>query len=264
MNRYKSLKDQIMQYYRHNVICRIGCEDKENINYNISNCDNKDSAHFAIYIHKQFGIAVIWNLDLRKDVHVNYLSLSYNWGSLLSDEEMIRDIYKDMYHKGSGMVEKVLALKVEVLEDNFKTIRDYLLINPKDEGYSEKIDLTRYDNDCICPKPMRERLSTSRWKRHYKFRDDILNRVDNKCCICRCREKKILQAAHICAVEEGGNDSIDNGICLCANHHLMYDKGIIRIDFSNHTLSYVSESVKNMPWYYTFQKKYNNTLFWPN
>lgn len=29
---------------------------------------------------------------------------------------------------------------------------------------------------------------------------------DNKCAICRCSEPKILQAAHIIAVSDGGND----------------------------------------------------------
>lgn len=84
--------------------------------------------------------------------------------------------------------------------------------------------------------------------------------TSNKCAICRCSEPKILQAAHIIAVSEGGNDGPENGICLCANHHLMYDNELIKIDFENLTLSDVAPTVKSMPWYDSFVKDYDSKI----
>lgn len=37
------------------------------------------------------------------------------------------------------------------------------------------------------------------------------------------------RAAHIVPVAKGGVDDITNGICLCTNHELAFDKGLIKI-----------------------------------
>ena len=42
-------------------------------------------------------------------------------------------------------------------------------------------------------------------------------------------ESKILRAAHIVPVAKGGIDDITNGICLCTNHEVAFDKGLIKI-----------------------------------
>ena len=51
------------------------------------------------------------------------------------------------------------------------------------------------------------------------------------------------------AVADGGSDDVRNGICLCANHHRLFDKKLIQIDLKKWNLSYVADSVKCMPWY---------------
>ena len=88
----------------------------------------------------------------------------------------------------------------------------------------------------------------------------MLYAYDYQCAVCRCKEEKLLQAAHIIAVADGGNDEVSNGVCLCANHHLMLDHGLISIDFDKLELYNVAGSVKNMPWYETFVKKYHNKI----
>ena len=47
--------------------------------------------------------------------------------------------------------------------------------------------------------------------------------------ICGIQETKILRAAHIVPVAEGGSDEVQNGICLCTNHEIAYDNGLLKI-----------------------------------
>ena len=68
----------------------------------------------------------------------------------------------------------------------------------------------------------------------------------------------MLEAAHIRAVADGGDDSTDNGILLCRNHHKMYDEGIIEI--AGDSLIIYDERVKEMSWYPEFVNKYNEKV----
>ncbi len=52
---------------------------------------------------------------------------------------------------------------------------------------------------------------------------------DNTCAVCGIHEPGILRAAHIIPVASGGPDDVRNGICLCTNHEIAFDKGLIKI-----------------------------------
>lgn len=62
-----------------------------------------------------------------------------------------------------------------------------------------------------------------------QFRKEILICYNNTCAVCNIDDEKILKAAHIHDVKDGGDDSVNNGICLCANHEIAFDKGILKI-----------------------------------
>ena len=106
-------------------------------------------------------------------------------------------------------------------------------------------------------------MSTDRWERDRRFRRVVLNRYRSRCAICRCGAESILEAAHIKAVADGGTDDPNNGICLCANHHRMFDKGLIGIDFESLTLAWVDDNVSSMPWYSVFRDQYSGKLLAP-
>ncbi|MEA4820932.1 MAG: HNH endonuclease [Erysipelotrichales bacterium] len=67
------------------------------------------------------------------------------------------------------------------------------------------------------------------YRKQSAFRKLVLEVYDNQCAICGVREPKILRAAHIVPVAKGGNDKIENGLCLCTNHEIAYDQGLIKI-----------------------------------
>ena len=67
------------------------------------------------------------------------------------------------------------------------------------------------------------------YRRQGKFRREVLKAYNNTCAVCGINEPKILRAAHIVSVANGGLDDIKNGICLCTNHEVAFDNGLLKI-----------------------------------
>lgn len=62
-----------------------------------------------------------------------------------------------------------------------------------------------------------------------KFRQSILKAYNNNCAVCNIKDINLLRAAHIIDVKDGGTDEISNGICLCVNHEIAFDRGLLQI-----------------------------------
>lgn len=76
----------------------------------------------------------------------------------------------------------------------------------------------------------RKRNVTNTAERNSEFREKVLQR-DKFCQVCGCGNQIILEAAHIIAVKDFGSDDERNGICLCRNHHKMFDAGQLSEDW---------------------------------
>lgn len=74
-----------------------------------------------------------------------------------------------------------------------------------------------------------EKVIKQPYRRQGKFRKEVLKAYNNTCAMCGINEPGILRAAHIIPVADGGSDDIKNGICLCVNHEVAFDKGLIKI-----------------------------------
>jgi putative restriction endonuclease len=62
-----------------------------------------------------------------------------------------------------------------------------------------------------------------------KFRKIVFEAYSHQCAVCSVKDREVLRAAHIVPVVDGGEESISNGICLCANHEIAFDQGILMI-----------------------------------
>ncbi|NEQ99098.1 MAG: HNH endonuclease, partial [Cyanothece sp. SIO2G6] len=62
-----------------------------------------------------------------------------------------------------------------------------------------------------------------------QFRKIVLGAYGNQCAVCDIKNSELLRAAHIVPVVNGGDDSVSNGICLCVNHEIAFDKGLLVI-----------------------------------
>jgi len=62
------------------------------------------------------------------------------------------------------------------------------------------------------------------------FRRDTLSAYASKCCVCRLRERPLLDAAHIVADgADGGVASVKNGLSMCPTHHRAFDRHLLLV-----------------------------------
>ena len=80
---------------------------------------------------------------------------------------------------------------------------------------------------------MKKAYSTKVWARMVKERDEQRCRHEG------CDETEGLEAHHIIPVSQGGQNTLDNGITLCREHHMMdnvRDHNRTRTDAKSHRL----------------------------
>jgi putative restriction endonuclease len=63
-----------------------------------------------------------------------------------------------------------------------------------------------------------------------RFRGRVVPAYREQCAICRLREVRLLEAAHIVGdVEESGEPVVSNGLALCSIHHRAYDHDLVGV-----------------------------------
>ena len=64
-----------------------------------------------------------------------------------------------------------------------------------------------------------------------QFRGAVLPAYSDRCAICRLREVRLLDAAHIVGdAEELGAPVVSNGLSLCSIHHRAFDEDLVGVD----------------------------------
>lgn len=82
----------------------------------------------------------------------------------------------------------------------------------------------------ILPAGPRNRVSSTRLSRSASFGPSVLAEYDQTCAVC-LTQLRIVEGAHIIPVhDERCRDEVWNGVCLCRNHHRLFDLRIIRLD----------------------------------
>lgn len=63
-----------------------------------------------------------------------------------------------------------------------------------------------------------------------RFRGLVLDAYSDRCAICRLKESRLLDAAHIVGdLEEGGAPVVSNGLSLCSIHHRTFDQDLVGV-----------------------------------
>jgi putative restriction endonuclease len=63
-----------------------------------------------------------------------------------------------------------------------------------------------------------------------RFRGRVLPAYRDQCAVCRLKELRLLDAAHIIGdVEDAGSATISNGLSLCTIHHRAFDNDLVGI-----------------------------------
>lgn len=66
-------------------------------------------------------------------------------------------------------------------------------------------------------------------RKQYNFRKEVLQAYSFQCAVCSVSNPTFLDAAHILPAVKGDNDTLNNGICLCKNHHIAFDNNLLGI-----------------------------------
>jgi putative restriction endonuclease len=62
-----------------------------------------------------------------------------------------------------------------------------------------------------------------------RFRGRVLPAYRSQCTICRLKEIRLLDAAHILADAESGEPDVSNGLSLCSIHHRAFDQDLVGV-----------------------------------
>jgi hypothetical protein len=213
---------------------------------------------YDIVISVQDGYAVVFNNMIRKknEKYTEYFSCSkVSWSELKEKDIYVKDYYGNIDNK---YPHKCLAMSLDALYENRYEIYDLLKfsVDDTDIPYNLKQELEN--------KYVRGTVTSTRKERDARFRKLVLENYNYQCAICRCSEVELLQAAHINPVAINGTDDLNNGICLCANHHLMFDRNLIKIDFDSGRIVVIKKSIENMSWYKEFNEKYSGIILKKN
>lgn len=121
--------------------------------------------------------------------------------------------------------DKFYLLKIEPLEIRSFAVLD--VAEDKPERVARKIRETRFPSEFERQRVMTEILTRPN---QAIFRNNVLVAFNSKCLITGVKLEVVLEAAHIMPVSKKGKDTVDNGLCLRSDIHLLYDTGHLRID----------------------------------
>jgi putative restriction endonuclease len=63
-----------------------------------------------------------------------------------------------------------------------------------------------------------------------RFRGLVLPAYSDRCAVCRLKEVRLLDAAHIVGdLEERGDAVVPNGLSLCSIHHRAFDEDLVGV-----------------------------------
>lgn len=248
--------------FRDQIVIRSTSSDIYEKGWNIEK--QKYQVHFAVFINTKFNLVMVFDVNYRTEHQWTgkHLSFQEKWSELKCENDKILTYYTCFQTPNGKFYEKRIVLHTDTLYKLVSELPSLMKFDLKDKNFP--LCLSHTENRIDTVEDNRGRITTSRWNRKQIFRKEVLQAYGGQCAICRCAEKALLEAAHIQAVASGGSDAVSNGICLCANHHLMLDEHLIEIDYKNAKLSFVADSVKNMPWYTYFQDAFNSKLLTPN
>ncbi|MBD5504064.1 MAG: hypothetical protein HDR09_10075 [Lachnospiraceae bacterium] len=234
------------------------------------NEEEKKRAIYAVKFYEEKQFFAIWNLKRHRDFNasLSWLSISNSWNDIKFNIDAFAPYYKGLGTASRQKIEKIYVVGLHNFEKFFCSYGSYMQLNTLDDEFPQNFETVKKEADNVqwFDESEREKYSSSRHKRDIRFRTDVLMAYDYQCAVCRCKAVKLLEAAHERGYEVAttNHDDPKHGICLCANHHLMYDKLLIDLDLNTHELQITEEGmveqIENMSWYKEFQEKYKGRI----
>lgn len=155
------------------------------------------------------------------DVKIEYIS----WDApiIKTSKDKIFQQYRTVHRLSDSTVEKLCRL----LPTNFFEIsKNNFIMNIENEKLLNELEKYKFNVD------EREAITKVRIGQS-TYKKLLLQKFNNKCCICKLSNKNLLVGSHIkewkdSSLKEKGD--IDNGLLLCTLHDSLFDKHLISFD----------------------------------
>lgn len=241
------------------------CKNMVKITY--TDCKKISKHHrFFIQVFEALNYFVIWDWHFRETYkcEINNLSLSS-----FKPQDFDFNTYEAYYQKmrtsdmkSSKHYEKVMVVGSNYYQHFVEHFPDIMKLNDKDCSWPSQLEFDIYDCNALSLRSSaREKYSTVQAKRDYSFANIVKSSYGHKCAICGCDIAEVLQAAHEKGYEVKNTsfDDPNHGICLCANHHLMYDRELLEIDLKNRKYRF-SPVTKQTKWLKLFCEDFKGDI----
>ena len=258
-------KPQLKQEYTRRVEKLTGCIGNYevsigngSVNPNGSLKENSGIKYF-VRIFECHDLFIVWDCDRRREVGgtLKTYSCASSWEKIKWDDSPIIDYYKQLGNCGADKpYEKVAIVQLSFFDEFFANCEEYMSFNEFDNHFPHHDKGANAAAKNWSSPQKRKRYSTSKLSRDVLFRERVLEAYGYRCAVCGCDIPEMLQAAHEHGhtVVETDHDDPNHGVCLCANHHLMYDSELLEIDIPNRKYQCKAE-MHGRKWYSTFSEK---------
>lgn len=207
----------------------------------IHKVNKSQTQKYAVCLFPTRDVFIVWNYELhrkheKKGASLSTVSLNRSWDDLL---KTTFPYYKKLGHRKDAPYEKVYVVKKEDYIIFFSDLDEYMRFNEYDMGENHQLigsEIAKQEENDYFNESQRKKYSSVKLQRKADFRQAVFEQYGCQCAVCRTEIQEILQAAHLHGYEVADTDlsadTAEHGICLCANHHLMYDRGVIDLNIS--------------------------------
>ena len=242
------------------VVTGKNCEPTCNISRRSAKC--RQQAKYVIKVFEEQDLFMVWDCARHREYkNIGAAQSAYSsvasWEDIKWSESPIIDFYKQIGFGGAERpYEKVLIVQMSFFDQFFMNCEEYMSFNEFDQHFPRNDDNAIDTAHAWSTPHGRQRYSTSKLSRDASFSKQVLAAYGYRCAVCGCDIKEMLQAAHEhgYTVAETSYDDPAHGICLCANHHLLYDSDLLIIDLPKRRYMCNAE-MRDLKWYAHYSEK---------
>lgn len=222
----------------------------------------RERAKYVVKVFEEQDLFMVWDCARHREyksigaAQSTYSSVA-SWEDIKWGDSPIIDFYKQIGFGGAERpFEKVLIVRMAFFDQFFLNCEEYMSFNEFDEHFPCNDGNAIKTAHKWATQRIRQRYSTSKLSRDASFSKRVLDAYGYRCAVCGCDIQEMLQAAHEhgYTVAETSYDDPAHGICLCANHHLLYDSGLLIIDLPKKRYMCKAE-IRDQKWYAHYSKQ---------
>lgn len=250
---FVQFQNWLSQTYAHHDLFFLGLgHGDDTITFNVAarKDSQKENASYAVKYYPEKHVLVAWNMVRRREAKgtENY-TLNRQWKDISPNSYTAFAEYHTFKGVDESYWDKVIVIGEFFFPSFFDEPEKWLTFNSEDVSYPQ--ELRQKEKYSWTSDRERKKYSVSQRERDSRFHLAVLDAYDHRCAICGIDIEAVLQAAHLHPYEVARTnlsaDVPEHGICLCANHHLMYDRGLFEIDIASNTLQIIDNKLRQTP-----------------